>query len=305
MAQSEKNARLVRRTFLAGTATTAAAALLRPLFAAADTGDPKRLLLVHRPCGTRLEQWFPTTGGAKDFEIPPLLEPFTSLRDEMVILNQVHCPRDPGWPGDHHGAGMITMTTARRPIIMPGTSDTGDPTAKNYVGADVSIDQLLAQKSPTLRGNTVPSIQLTAYRPSSTGLPVHRVMSYSGKAAPLFPESRPDIAFANVFGAVAPGAPQDAAALARLRQQDKSILDYVAKDMTRLYSRAPAAQRPKLDAHLAAVRSLETTLTQGGTGASTVCASKPTLMPLPEPTGDLSADEAQHEMVSRQQLQSI
>jgi Protein of unknown function (DUF1552) len=305
MAKTDKRARVLRRTFLAGASATLAAAVLRPLFAAAETGSPKRLLLVHRPCGTRLEQWFPATGGVKDFEITPLLEPLAGLREEMVILNQVHCPRDPSWPGDHHGAGMITMTVARRPIIMPGTSDTGDPTAKNYVGADLSIDQLLAQKAPTLQGTAVPSLQLTAYRPSSTGLPVHRVMSYGGRAAPLFPESRPDVAFANVFGSLTPSGNQDPAALTRLRQQDKSVLDYLAKDMSRLYAQAPAAQRPKLDAHLAAIRSLEMDLAQGGAAPGQSCSSKPTLTPLPDPTGDLSADEAQHEMVSRQQLQII
>ena len=187
----------------------------------------------------------------------PLLQSFAQFRDEMVILNQVNCPRDPAAPGDHHGAGMMTMMTGRKPIIMPGTSDTGDPNAKNFVGSDVSIDQLLLQKSMALQGTSIPSLQLSAYRPSSTGLPVFRVVSYGGKAAPLFPESRPDVAFANVFGALTPGMSQDPAALARLHDQNKSVLDYLYKDMGRLQHQAPRSQVAKLDAHMTAIRSLE------------------------------------------------
>ncbi len=158
--------RMSRRTLLAGAGTTAAATLLRPLLASAATGtDPKRLLIVHRPGGTRLERWFPTTGGVKDFEITPLLQSFAQLKDEMVVFSQLNCPRSVDWLGDQHGSGMITMMSGRKPMVMPGTSYTGDPNAKNFVSDGPSFDQHLLSKVPLMQGTPVKSIQLTAYRP--------------------------------------------------------------------------------------------------------------------------------------------
>src|SRR5258706_8364102 len=48
---------------------------------------------------------------------------------------------------------------------------------------------------------------------------------------------------------------------------------------------------------------MELASVEGGIARS--CTTKPTLAQLPNPTGDLSVDEAQHDLVSRQQLQII
>src|SRR5690348_1652955 len=98
-----------RRTLLAGMGTTAAGVLLRPLFAAAAGASPTRLLVVHRPDGTFLDAFFPTGGTATAFTLPSILQPFAAVKDSMAILNGVTCPRDPNWPGDKHGAAMMTM----------------------------------------------------------------------------------------------------------------------------------------------------------------------------------------------------
>ena len=57
-----------RRTFLAGVGTTAAGVFLRPLFASAAGTPPKRLPIVHRPCGTFPDQFFPA-GNETGFRI--------------------------------------------------------------------------------------------------------------------------------------------------------------------------------------------------------------------------------------------
>lgn len=290
-----------RRTFLAGMGMTAAGMLLRPMFASAADAAPTRLLIVHRPCGTFPDQFFPA-GNATGFTLPYILEPFEPVKAEMTVLNGIHCPRDHDWPGDQHGAGIITMMSGKRPIEVPGTSSGGDANAKNQMAAQPSIEQTLLKDAKSgLGGTIVPSIQSTAYRPSSLGLPNFKVMSYDANGA-LFPESRPTTLFDNLFGSAVVGATP--AEIERARLQNKSILDFVHKDLTRLRSQVPKSQLTKLDAHLDGVTKLEARLTASAGGAGAAC-KPPTLGSLLDPTGDLTVDEAQHKIVAQNQLAII
>ncbi|HVU49570.1 MAG TPA: DUF1552 domain-containing protein [Polyangia bacterium] len=294
-----------RRTFLAGVGTTAAGTLLRPLFASAAGASPTRLLVVHRPCGTYPVDFFPQSGDTTSFTLPPILQPFAPVQDAMTIMNGIYCPRDHGWPGDQHGAGLITMMSGKRPIEIPGTSSGGDPNAKNQQAAGPSFDQMMLTASAAgLGGTAVPSIQSTAYRPSSIGLPNFKVMSYDTAGA-LFPESRPDTLFGNVFAASMPGLSQ--ADLDRLRAQNKSILDFVSKDLSRLRGLVPKSQLPKLDAHLDGLSALEAKLTAAAppAGAAGATCNGPAQAALPAQTGDLPIDEAQHQVVAQNQLAII
>ena len=298
-------AHIPRRTFLAGVGTTAAGTLLRPLFASAAGASPTRLLIVHRPCGTYPTDFFPQTGDATTFTLPPILQPFAPVKDAMTILNGIYCPRDHGWAGDQHGAGLITMMSGKRPIEIPGTSSGGDPNAKNQQAAGPSFDQMMIKTAGSgLGGTSVPSIQSTAYRPSSIGLPNFKVMSYDTAGA-LFPESRPDTLFGNIFAASMPGL--SAADLDRLRAQNKSILDFVSKDLTRLRGLVPKSQLPKLDAHLDGLTTLEAKLTAApsGGGAGGAACTGPTQATPPAQTGDLTIDEAQHQVIAQNQLAII
>jgi Protein of unknown function (DUF1552) len=301
-----------RRAALAGIGASAAGMLLRPLFASAEGASPTRLLIVHRPCGTRPEVFFPAVGDAKNFSldfsgnvggvmIPSITKPFTPLIPDMVLLNGITCPRDQGWAGDQHAAAMITMMTGKRFMALPGTTDLKtDSNAKTIVAVDKSIDQLLlGTPAANLGGRPVGSIQSTAYRPSSVSLPAFRVLSYGGSNAPLFPESRPATLFDQIFGsATAELSPE---ALARLRTQNKSILDFVNGDLTRLRSHVPASQQPKLDAHLAAIQTLEKAVGSSGVSPGASC-GKPKQVALPAASGGVSADEAQHLANAQNQL---
>jgi Protein of unknown function (DUF1552) len=302
---NDHKSRFLRRTFLTGVGATAAGTLLRPLISEAAVGPPARLLIVHRPCGTRPELFFPTSTAVTGFPLSPLLMGFQNVQSSMTILNQVTCPRVEDlatWPGDLHGQGLITMMTGKKTILIPGTPAANDPNAKTITAADKSIDQVLAQQSPSLMGTTIPSIQLSAFRPSSVGLPVFRVMSYSGSNGPLFPESRPDVAFASIFGQSMAGV--DPATLAHARTQKRSVLDFMLKDMTRLKAQVPSSQRQKLDAHLAGIQQLETELATVAPPVSTGCVP-PTLAPLPATPAGFTIDEAQHDMAIRQQFSII
>jgi hypothetical protein len=313
---TEKNF-IPRRALLAGMGVGAAGMMLRPMFASAAGASPTRLLIVHRPCGTRPEVFFPVGGsntsfsldfsanvGTPSVSIPSITKSFTPLIPDMVLLNGITAPRDQGWAGDQHSAGLITMMTGKRFIAIPGTTDLAtDSNAKTVVAADKSIDQLLLGSAMTnLGGRPVASIQSTAYRASSVSLPAFRVMSYAGSNAPLFPECRPGTLFDQIFGSV--GADLTPAALARLRAQNKGILDFVNGDLTRLRGHLPASQLPKLDAHLAAIQTLEAAVASSGVSPGAMC-TKPTQLPLPAASGNLSLDEAQHLATAKNQLAII
>ncbi len=301
-----------RRAALAGIGASAAGMFLRPLFASAEGAAPTRLLIVHRPCGTRPEAFFPAVGDARNFSldfsakvgndtIESITKPFTPLMSDMVLLNGITCPRDQGWAGDQHAAAMITMMTGKRFIPIPGTTDLStDSNAKTIVAADKSIDQLLlGTPMANLGGRPVSSIQSTAYRPSSVSLPAFRVLSYTGSNAPLFPESRPNVLFDQIFGSSS--AQLSPEALARLRTQNKGILDFVNADLTRLRSHVPSSQQAKLDTHLAAIQNLEKAVATSGVSPGAMC-QKPTLPALPAATGNKSLDEAQHLANAQAQL---
>ncbi|MEO5770341.1 MAG: DUF1552 domain-containing protein [Polyangia bacterium] len=297
-----------RRTFMAGVGTTAAGMFLRPLFASAAGATPNRLLIIHRPCGSNLGEFFPSVAGdAAAYTLPSILQPLQSLKADMTILNGINCPRVTSWPGDQHGAGLITMMSGKRPVEIAGTNSGGDLQAKNQTAAGPSFDQyLLSKPAAGLMGSAVGSIQSTAYRPSSLGLPNFKVMSYGAFNGALFPESRPGTLFGNLFAAATPGLSGESAD--RLRLQQQGVLDFVHKDLARLRGLVPRSQLTKLDAHIDGISQLQTKLVKPATmpSGTPVAACKPAAQAeLPAQTGDLTVDEAQHKVVAQNQLAII
>jgi len=282
---------VARRSVLGAVGASLAGLLIRPLQARAANGPPRRLLIVHRPCGTIPENFFPPIGAPKVFDLPAITRPFEPLRSDLVIASGVTCPRDPAWPGDQHAAGLICMVSGKRFIQTPGTSSSGDPNTKQIVAADASIDQYLAAQAPTLSAAGLRSLQSTAYLPSSGGLPSFRVMSYRGTNQPLFPEHDAAALFKSLFGNLS------ADDLTR-QDDDKSVLDCVTQDLARLQDLIPASEKQKLDSHLAAIQSLEQNLVASGLAAC----RPPAQLPLPSGDGMQTLDEAQHLALAQNQL---
>jgi Protein of unknown function (DUF1552) len=309
---SSNSRRFRRRAFLSGGVGAGLASLfLRQLEAAAANGPPTRLLLVHKPCGTIPERFFPSGGTETNFTLGPITSPFEPLKNDMVIFDNVTAPRDGGWQGDRHGAGLICMTTGSR-AISDGTPVDGDDQFHNITAASPSVDQLLATQSPKLQGTPVVSTHLGAYRDSvqngrlfpANGAANFRAISFAGANKPIFPEVRPDVAVQNIFGSVMAGG---ADAVLRQQQLDKSILDLVAKDLGVLQKQVPSSERPKLDAQLAAIQQLETQIAKGG--GSMTCTppvAMPELASIPPGTpAGVRIDAVDHTAVAKQQLNTI
>src|SRR5687767_14157889 len=292
--KNEKSFRISRRPFLAGLGATGAGMLLRPLIAEAQGVVPQRLLIIHRPCGGVPAQWFPTTTGP-NYTLSTLLQPFGPVRNNMLVVKGIKCPRTNSNPGDKHGQGLIGMMTGVDAYHPPGTpeKELTAPDGKFISSPVATIDQDALSKIPALKGPTIPSIQLAGSRTSmqGSGSGCLRVISYSGPNLLMCPEGRSDIAFNNILGSVVVG-PGDPAAAARLQAQNKSVLDFVSRDLTRLKTLIPASQIPKLDAHTQAIRELELKITTTPPPTTGGC-SKPMLAVQPKGSGSISNDEAE------------
>jgi hypothetical protein len=299
---------VARRTLLAGVGAGVAGALLRPLQAQEAGLFPKRLLLVHRPCGSVLEKFFPAVGS---FDLAPIIKSFEPLKSDMVIVNGINCSRDPNWESDKHAAALIAMMSGQKFRFIGASNSSTDPNAKNIISQVATIDQYLLQKVPALQvpGARLPSIQSTAYGPSSQGLPSFSVMSYTGVQGTLngamFPTYDAQKLFNQLF--VNENAGLTPEQIAVKTAQNKSVLDRVNADLTRMSALLPASQKPKLDAHLAGIQALEQSLQGGGPTPGKAC-TPPTLKPILTggsiPSG-VTADEANHLAVAQNQLAII
>jgi len=303
----------IRRRALLGSGIGAglASCFLRPLEAFAQNGPPTRVLVIHVPCGTVPSQYFPPAGATEtNYQLGSIASPFAPLKNDMVFFDNVTASRDASWQGDRHGQGMIAFVTGSR-AISDGTPLDGDDQFHNITGADKSIEQILLAQSSLVKGSALGWTALGAYRDAvqngriypSNGAANWRPLTYLGANKPVFPEVRPQVAFQNLFGSAMPGG---ATAIARQQARRKSVLDLVAKDVSNLQKQVPAAQRPKLDSQLSAIRELEA---QIGAVGPMVC-TPPTLAPPitqvpPGSSSSLRIDAVEHKTVAREQLAAI
>jgi hypothetical protein len=241
-----------RRAFLQGLGSVGAAGglgwwLHRAESWAGGATPPKRLLVLHRPNGTIRDQWLGDGG------VPgPILEPFADLADHMRVLDGLRLQTSNGGEASHEG-GLVTLMTGA-PI-----GETRPPSSDDWKNTEPSLDQLLAAQSPAFAGVPFESLQIAAHN-RQDGPPevANRALSYSGADEPLYPEVSPALTFERLFGGIVPGG--DADALARAKAKNESMLSFVDADLARLKALAPAAERPKLEAHEDAIRDLEQSL---------------------------------------------
>ena len=139
----------------------------------------------------------------------------------------------------------------------------------------ISLDQYLGGK---IRGGTKLSsiecgVQVEPYTKAFAAL------SYRGKLQPVLPENSPYRVFDRLFRDVSsPDAP-DAAAAGESQADRRRVLEAVSKDLEALRGSLPQSDRIKMEAHIAAVRDIEHSLTTGAGAASGNTCLKPDLGP--------------------------
>lgn len=247
-----------RRIFLGSVGAAAGLVSLLDRLEAQEEGAPpiRRLLTVQRPVGTIHANWWPTGSGSdlNAYTLGRIMAPFEPLKGKMAIFRGIGLPHG-GSAGGGHERGTVLMVTGRRaPKLYPGNGG-DDPYAEGP-----SVDQLFLNASPILQDVPIQSLQLSCDRRADTpGEVSPRHLSYSGPHAPMTPYYQPREAYERVFGTVIPGGGTDEnlAALAAARARKQSVLDFALRDLERMRTLAPAAQREKLDAYEDAIRELE------------------------------------------------
>src|SRR5436309_10523878 len=255
-----------RRTFLRGMgaaialpALEAMAPSLRAL-AAPETpggkGPPKRMAFLYIPNGANMTDWTPKEVGA-DFNLPYILEPLQPFQSDLQVLTGL--AHDKARPhgdgaGDHAraSASFLTGCQARK-------------TAGADIKAGVSVDQIAAEKVG--RFTRLPSLELSCDKGRIAGecdsgysCAYQFNLSWKTESAPMPPEVDPRLAFDRLFSNGIEGESEENRAKRDL--YNKSILDFVTEDASRLRARLGYTDRHKLDEYLTAVRELEQRIQQ-------------------------------------------
>ncbi|MCC7535360.1 MAG: DUF1552 domain-containing protein [Deltaproteobacteria bacterium] len=258
-----------RRAFVGGALAAGAVSipLLRSIGTRAqDTTFPKRLVVFFSANGTAHENWVPN-GGETDFELSRILAPLEAFKSKLLILDGVDMASSDHGPGDGHQRGMGHMLTGTE--LLEGDEFEGGNGELVGWGGGISVDQFVAN---AVGGDTrFRSLELGV---DPGGANIWTRMCYRDSNQPVPPEGDPRAVFDRVFSDL---STEDRDAAERRRQQRRSVLDFVRADLGRMSSRLPREDRPKLDAHLTAIRDLETRL-QAPLGVGAACT-------LPTPPG--------------------
>jgi hypothetical protein len=261
-----------RRRLLAGMAAGATLLPFVPLLegdARAQSAFPKRLVVWFVPNGTLPSAFFPATTGA-NFEMTRILEPLTPYKDRLLVLKGIRL--------NAYDAGVkIVHISCMAPLLTGYTIPAGnfDEAGTKYGwAAGPSVDQVIAT---SLAANTkFPSLEFHNVGAVDQLKTQYRVI-YKGADQPVTGMRDPRAAFKRIFDGFAPpgGGTPDAGVppQSQLNRGRLSVLDHAAGRLNKLRQTVGAADRAKIDAHLAAVASLQQRF------------SVPTMPPPPPPTG--------------------
>lgn len=248
------NQALPRRAVLRGIGAAVALPFLdamMPAFAARRAAPaPVRLGFVYVPNGIIMDRWTPAAEGA-GFEFAPVMRPLEPFRDRLLVLSglaQANGRALGDGAGDHGRAGA-TFLTGVHPRKTEGAS----------LRAGISADQVAARELG--RWTQLASLEIGLENPAFAGgcdsgysCAYTNTICWRDPVTPLPVETNPRAVFERLFGD--PDAADPASRLARARE-DRSLLDFVGRDLTRLQSRIGAPDRSKLDQYLEAVRDVE------------------------------------------------
>ena len=240
-----------RRTFLKGAGCALALPLLdsmTPAFAATGNEAAKRFGVVYVPNGRIMDKWIPTVEGSS-FNLPPILEPLAPYRNRFAVLSGLahrSAQRTPGeGGGDHPRAGSAYLTGVHP---KARTADRG-----------ISIDQIAARElgKKTQVASleiSLDSFELAGACDAGYSLAYTNTISWRSGTTPMMTESQPRVVFERLFGDSNTTDPAER--LARI-QENRSLLDSMTQDITRLLKVIGPSDRTKLLEYLDSIRDVE------------------------------------------------
>ena len=256
---------LPRRTFLQGMGATVALPFLDAMvpvglgarrFAPTERTRFVAIEMVHgaagcNELGAKLNLWSPAATG-KQFDLAPTaLSPLEKYRQYLTIVSNTDCreaepvtPKEIG--GDHFRSSAVFLTQSH-----PRQTEGSD------VRVGTSLDQMYAQRYG--QETPIPSMQLCIENVDQAGGCAYGYacvytdsISWASPNEPLPVIRDPRVAFEKLFGVGGTNAER-----AQRRQSRRSILDWVAKEMTSLQSTLGADDRSRLDRYLTDIREVE------------------------------------------------
>ena len=238
-----------RRTFLRGMGAAISMPMVSAMFPALAAPSASKIPLrtgyIYSPNGIIRERWRPTTLG-KNFEMTDILKNWEHVRDKILVLSNMNNGESESVDG-HVGGSSMFLTGVEPKKSM----------SELFVGT--SVDQYIAQK--TGKETPLASLQLcienaaelagqsnAGYNSAYTN-----TISWSSPTTPLPMEHRPREIFERLFG---DGGTDPAARQRRIGRQ-KSILDFVKEDASRVKRELGMDDNHKLDEFTEALRGVE------------------------------------------------
>jgi hypothetical protein len=246
---------LSRRTFLKGSGVTLALPLLESMVPsgtalAATAAAPKtRLGCIYIPHGATMDKWTPKGEGSA-FEFSETLAPLAPFRDRInVISDLAHAPVAP-WSGEDTGGAENHVRAAA--VFLSGAH----PVKKNEAHVGITVDQVAARQVG--QDTPLPSIEMSMEPLNLTcgdagfTCAYRNTLSWASAVLPLPMENNPQIVFERLFGDGSTDAQRQ-----ERRQQSRSLLDSILREVPSLEKDLPAGDRRRLRDYLDEVREIE------------------------------------------------
>ncbi len=260
---------LDRRMFLRGVGTALALPLLDsmiPSMTATRLTAAKpaiRMGFVYVPNGIIQKDWVPQTVGT-GFEFMPTMKALEPFRDNLIVMSnlaQINGRALGDGAGDHARAGATWLTG-----VHPRKTEGAD------IHAAISADQIAAKELGKI--TQFGSLELGIEEPYLAGgcdsgysCAYTNTISWRGPTTPNPMEISPRAVFERLFG---DGETTDPADRIKRMTQDRSILDYVRSDVSRLQFGLGGRDKNKLDEYLEGIRDIERRIQKAETQASTM-----------------------------------
>ncbi|HKP61745.1 MAG TPA: DUF1552 domain-containing protein [Polyangiales bacterium] len=234
------------------------------------TKAARRFIGVFTANGTIASEFFPAGNGSEAAlsagSLPQILKPFQAHVAQLSVLKGLHMSStvedelgkpSMNKPGGPHMKGPGAMLTGGS--LMAGSfGGAGGPAG--YADR-ISVDQLIANRIAASSGKT--KFASLEFGVRIEGQEPLRVISYRGANQPNTALDDPWQMYNRLFA----DSQRSEAELARNLAEQRSVLDFLKDDISKLETRFAGADRARLDAHLTGLRSLEERLN----GAATSC----------------------------------
>src|SRR5207249_7239352 len=255
---------LSRRTVLRGMGATVAMPYLDAMVPAQTVlrktaAQPRTRLacieMVHGCAGSTQDgiakhYWMPTSGGA-DFDFTMILKPLEPFRDYLTVVTHTDLRPAEAWSAAEEGADHFRSSAVFLTAAHPKQTEASD------VLAGTSIDQIYAQQCG--QDTPMPSLQLGIENVDTAGACGFNYacvysgpISWSSPTTPMPLTIDPRMAFENLFGDGGTAAER-----AARQRANRSILDGITREVSRLRKDLGAGDQTRMNAYLYSVREIE------------------------------------------------